>query len=103
MCQEEDLKPLELIKWIRTRWGSMYDLINRVLVNRAVCILMSPVTPKLMHAQAVDKFCLLADASTRVPNLQKKKYYDFSIVSAEWELLHLVHEVLQVGYIVFFV
>ncbi len=40
MCQEEELKPLELIKWIRIRWGSMYDLINRVLVNRAVCILI---------------------------------------------------------------
>ena len=38
MCQEEGLKPLELIKWIRIRWGSMYDLIDRVLVNRAVRI-----------------------------------------------------------------
>jgi hypothetical protein len=36
MCQEEKLTPLELIKWIRTRWGSMYDLIDHVLLNRAV-------------------------------------------------------------------
>jgi hypothetical protein len=36
MCHEEGLTPLELIKWVRTRWGSMYDLIDRVLVNRAV-------------------------------------------------------------------
>jgi hypothetical protein len=47
MCQEEGLKPLELIKWIRTRWGSMYDLVDRVLVNRAVCILTLPVTARL--------------------------------------------------------
>jgi hypothetical protein len=37
MCHEEGLKPLELIKWIRTRWGSMYDLVDRMLTNRAVC------------------------------------------------------------------
>jgi hypothetical protein len=38
MCQEEGLKPLKLIKWIRIRWGSMYDLVDRVLLNRAVSI-----------------------------------------------------------------
>jgi hypothetical protein len=38
MCQEEGLKPLELIKWIRIRWGSMYDLVDRVLLNRVVSI-----------------------------------------------------------------
>ncbi|KAG6903744.1 hypothetical protein DXG01_015214, partial [Tephrocybe rancida] len=35
LCKEEGLKPLELIKWIRTRWGSMSDLVNRVILNRA--------------------------------------------------------------------
>ncbi|KAF8219071.1 hypothetical protein L208DRAFT_996808, partial [Tricholoma matsutake] len=63
MCQEEGLKPLELIKWIY---------------------------------RAIDKFCLLADVSPKVPNLKKKKYGDFSIAPAEWELLELVHNVLQV-------
>src|ERR1700723_552267 len=33
MCHEEGLKPLELIKWICTRWGSMYDLIDHILTN----------------------------------------------------------------------
>lgn len=37
MCVEEGLTPLELIKWIRTRWGSMYDLVDRVLLDRTVC------------------------------------------------------------------
>jgi len=36
MCHEEGLKPLELIKWVRTCWGSMYDLIDRILANRSV-------------------------------------------------------------------
>ncbi|KIM75155.1 hypothetical protein PILCRDRAFT_13838 [Piloderma croceum F 1598] len=78
MCHEEGLTPLELIKWIRTHWGSMYDLINHMLTNHA----------------AVDKFCLLADASPKVPNLKKKKYSDFAIAHGEWQLLQLVHEVL---------
>lgn len=37
MFHKEGLKPLELIKWIRTRWGSMYDLVDCILTNRAVC------------------------------------------------------------------
>ena len=36
MSHEEGLTPLQLIKWIRTRWGSMYDLIDRILVTRPV-------------------------------------------------------------------
>src|ERR1700693_2630761 len=36
MCHEEGLKPLELIKWVCTRWGSMYDLIDCILANRSV-------------------------------------------------------------------
>ena len=94
MCTEEGLTPLELIKWVRTRWGSMYDLINR-----AVSIIVQSLLHFLLtlSIQAVDKFCLLADASPKVPNLQKKKYRDFTIEKGEWELLGLVHEVLRVG------
>ncbi|KIM73292.1 hypothetical protein PILCRDRAFT_15383 [Piloderma croceum F 1598] len=72
MCHEEGVKPLELIKWIRTCWGSMYDLIDRMLTN----------------CPAVNKFCLLADAS---PNLKTRKYIDFAIAPGQ-----LVYEVLHV-------
>lgn len=37
VCEEEGIQPLELIKWVHTRWGSMYDLINHVIINKAVC------------------------------------------------------------------
>ena len=36
MCHEEGLKPLELIKWVRTHCGSMYNLIDHILANRSV-------------------------------------------------------------------
>lgn len=39
VCAEENLKPLELKKWVRTRWGSMCDLLERLLVNKAVSTL----------------------------------------------------------------
>jgi len=38
------------------------------------------------HIQTVDKFCLLANASPKAPNLQKKKYQDFVIEKFEWEV-----------------
>ncbi|KIK78943.1 hypothetical protein PAXRUDRAFT_16598 [Paxillus rubicundulus Ve08.2h10] len=79
VCKEEGLTPLQLIKWIRTQWGSMYDLIEHLVTNQA----------------AVDKFCLIADASSKVPNLKKKKYSDYTISPNEWEMLDLIQEVLK--------
>jgi hypothetical protein len=35
-CFEEDIPVLELIKWIRTRWGSMHDFIERLTSCKAV-------------------------------------------------------------------
>jgi len=98
MCTEEGLTPLELIKWVRTHWDSMYDLINCILTNCAVSIIVQSLLHFLLilSVHAIDKFCLLADASPKVPNLQKKKYRDFMIEKGEWELLGLVHEVLWV-------
>ncbi|KAG7087706.1 hypothetical protein E1B28_013653 [Marasmius oreades] len=79
LCCEEKLPRLELIKWIRTRWGSMADLIERALDCRLT----------------VNKMMALADDSPRVPNLKQKKYNDFKIHAKEWKLLDLVLEVLK--------
>ncbi|GLB42145.1 putative hAT family C-terminal dimerisation region [Lyophyllum shimeji] len=70
---------LLLIKWVRTRWGSMFDLIDRVITNRA----------------AINKFCAVADDSNKVPNLKNKKYADYKISPEEWDMLELIREVLQ--------
>ncbi|KIK90703.1 hypothetical protein PAXRUDRAFT_151343, partial [Paxillus rubicundulus Ve08.2h10] len=45
---------------------------------------------------AVDKVCLIADASSKVPNL-KKKYSDYTVSPNEWEMLGLIQEVLNVA------
>ncbi|EGO22881.1 hypothetical protein SERLADRAFT_409414 [Serpula lacrymans var. lacrymans S7.9] len=47
VCKEKHIAPLELIKWVRIQWGSMYDLLKRVITNK----------------DAVNKFCAVADIS----------------------------------------
>ena len=47
VCAEEDITPLQLIKWVRTRWGSMHDLIERVLTTKPVCFRPSSTNSNL--------------------------------------------------------
>jgi hypothetical protein len=35
-CAKEDLPHLELIKYVWTRWSSMYDLLERMFLLKAV-------------------------------------------------------------------
>jgi hypothetical protein len=37
LCQEENVNELQLLKWIRTRWASLYDLIICLLDVQPVC------------------------------------------------------------------
>ena len=68
LCQDKNLPPLQLLKWVRTRWALLYDLINRLLDVRAAC----------------NKFTLLADDDDRVPNLKSPKTYAmFKLVACE--------------------
>lgn len=44
----------------------------------------------------MDKFCLVADGSSKVPKLRNKIYTDFKLSLAKWEFLNLIREVLEV-------
>lgn len=35
-CEREGLTPLQLLRWVRTRWGSMHDLVERMLEKQSV-------------------------------------------------------------------
>lgn len=74
----------------------MYDLIDCLLTNKTVSFNIWLFQVLMFLSKAVDKFCLVADSSTKVPKLKKKKYYDFKISLDEWEILSLTHEVLKV-------
>ncbi|KAF8200467.1 hypothetical protein K438DRAFT_1758694 [Mycena galopus ATCC 62051] len=79
MCSETGVPVLQLLGWIRTRWASMFTFLDRLILLRA----------------AVNRFVLLADDSTEVPNLVKKSYSDFRLSSRDREQLVKIHEVLQ--------
>jgi hypothetical protein len=36
-CTEVDVPPLKLLKWIRTRWASLFKMLERVIRLRKVC------------------------------------------------------------------
>ncbi|KIJ96422.1 hypothetical protein K443DRAFT_10649 [Laccaria amethystina LaAM-08-1] len=75
-CESEHVAIVELKKWVRTRWGSMYDLIERFTSCKP----------------ALQKFCVFADE--KLPNLKNKKYADYKFEPDEWKMLDLIQEVL---------
>ena len=80
LCKDENLPELQLLKWVRTRWASLYDLINRVLDVRPAC----------------HKFTLLADDDDHVPDLKFPKTYSmFRLSEGEWRLLELIRDGLK--------
>jgi hypothetical protein len=48
-------------------------------------------------SQAVNRFILLADDGTEVPNLVKKSYSDFQLTIGDWEQLVKMQKALQVA------
>ena len=81
LCIEESVTPLQLLKWVRTRWASLYDLIARLMDVHCVCT----------------KFTLLADSSPEVPDLPgTRSYAMFKLTAGEWDLLELIRDCLKV-------
>ena len=37
LCLKEKLKPLQLLKWVQTRWASLYDLISHLIEVQPAC------------------------------------------------------------------
>ena len=47
LCEEEGVGVLQLLKWVRTRWASLYDLICRLLDVRPVSD-VSSTSPQIL-------------------------------------------------------
>lgn len=95
-CAEEGLPRLELVKYVRTRWSSMYDLLERAFKLQMVYFLYLIVVVSHYY-QGIIKFIQLADDSSQVPNLQKKTYADFKLSPNEWTNLELLRQILKVS------
>lgn len=96
-CTEVEVSVLELLKWIRTRWASLFKMLERMLRLRKVStLLLFKVLFLLTKFQGVNRFTLTADDSEEVPDLQGKTYAAFKLSTAEWEKMSLMRDVLQV-------
>jgi hypothetical protein len=96
-CMEEGLPHLELIKYVRTCWSSMYNLLKHAFKLRAVRSSFYHLQPLLIHdKQGIMKFVHLADNSPLVPDLQKKSYADYRLSPTEWTKLDLLRNILKV-------
>jgi hypothetical protein len=40
ICVQVNIKPLELLLWIRTRWGSLFTFLERFILLQAVRIFL---------------------------------------------------------------
>jgi hypothetical protein len=71
---------LDLLPYCKTRWGSWYGVITRLLTLK----------------KAVKTFLNTADDSEDVPKVEKgqPKYEKYKLSEEEWGLLTLIHEVL---------
>ncbi|KAF5340518.1 hypothetical protein D9758_015834 [Tetrapyrgos nigripes] len=78
-CISTNNRPLELRLWIRTRWASLHDALDRVIVLEKAIIL----------------FTQTADDDESVPKLKNKSYLDYRMSRVDWDHLKIVHEVLS--------
>ncbi|KAF5336641.1 hypothetical protein D9758_015942 [Tetrapyrgos nigripes] len=78
-CISTNNRPLELRLWIRTRWASLHDALDRVIVLEKAIIL----------------FTQTADDNESVPKLKNKSYLDYRMSRVDWDHLKIVHKVLS--------
>ena len=99
-CAEVDVPPCELLKWIRTRWASLFKMLEQVICLRKVRTILNAHWQDLFDSgcQGVNRFMQLADDSDEVPDLQKKTYSAFKLTAQEWSSMELIRDVLKVRF-----
>jgi hypothetical protein len=97
-CRLQEVKPIELLLWVRSRWGSLSHCLGTVLVVQKVSSsIVSVTTHTNGDNKPIDYFCLTADSNEKLPPLQKKLWSDYKLSPSEWKLVRLVHNCLKVG------
>jgi hypothetical protein len=103
MCEETNIQPKRLILWIRTRWASLAQFLERFLYLKKVCNVPHAWTTHskaLNFSKALNRFVRLADDAEDVPKLAKGRQYEgLSLSSSDWDRLDLIYRVLAVLYI----
>ena len=99
MCCQVKIKPLELLLWIWTCWGSLFTFLEQFINLKAVHeLLLSTISHLYNFLPAVTQFTILADESNAVPSLTNQwSYSDFHLTQRDWELLVDIRDVLRVS------
>jgi len=97
-CRLQDVKPIEILLWVRSRWGSLSHCLGTVLLVQKVWCLIGSITLACTNVRdkPVDYFCLTADSNEDLPPLQNKLWSDYRLTTPEWKLIGLVHKCLKV-------
>jgi len=98
-CAMSNLKAIELLLWVRSRWGSLSHCLESTLKVQKVCSPLSLLFVALFNIceQAIDYFCVTADANEDLPPLSKNKsWLDYRLTPAEWKLIKLAFNCLKV-------
>ena len=100
VCAVNQLNPIKLRLWIRTRWGSMSNCLESTLAIQKVssyyhtCLLFTDTS----FLKAIDYFCLAADANEDLPPLKNRVWADYRLTPHEWKLVKLVHHCLNIWF-----
>jgi hypothetical protein len=100
-CEEVDVPALQLLFWVKTRWASLYNFLDRILLLQKVCSIVLTMCNTELFIQGINRFVQIADDSDEVPDLTGKSYSDFKLNKKDWDKIALVHEVLQVRNILY--
>src|SRR5260221_3661569 len=97
-CCLQDVKPIEILLWVWSRWGSLSHCLGTVLlVQKVWCFVVSfTLACTNVPEKPVDYFCLTADSNEELPPLQNKVWSDYRLTTPEWKLIGLVHKCLKV-------
>ena len=97
LCHSNNCPAWEIKLWICTCWGSLSDCFSVVLGVQWVGIFLISDTIAHLHSQAIDIFCVLADENEDIPPLaNSKKWSNYKLAGAEWQLIQLAYSCLLV-------
>ena len=96
-CRIQNITPIELRLWVRSRWGSLSHCLSATLEVQKVCCCCFPLPPaKYNVLQAIDYFCVTADTNEDLPPLKNKLWSSYRLQGGEWKLIKMVYNCLKV-------
>src|SRR5260221_2968485 len=104
-CLKASMKPLKLVMYGNTHWGSWLLLIKRFINLRPVCTSSNiPFQFRLMQSLAISHFLEHADHKDSIPKAKGRtpKYSAWTFSDDDWKAMGLIVDALKVCFLFFF-